>query len=121
MSNRLTSKSFGWALLQCIAALTVVAAALLIELFHFSLTPARYSAEIGAIPIHLSECAYIVPRNPAKARGLGRLQTTMCFFGSRESHQGAYMAAWVAIGLSIALLLWTALTGRGMPVYVRYR
>jgi hypothetical protein len=107
--------------LQCIAAVTLVAAALLTEYLGSSLTPVKYSAEVGVVPAHLSHCAYIVPRSTDNIyRGAPTREAT-CFFGSRDSHQKAYAAAWVAIGLSIAVLLWTALTGRGMRVAVRYR
>jgi hypothetical protein len=112
-----------WIVLQGIAAVTSVAAALLIEFLGSSLTPADYSARFGSVPAHLSSCAYIVPRSPAVmpgTRGEPRRQA-MCFFGSRDTHQEAYVAAWVAIGLCIAFLLWTVVAGRGLRLTARRR
>ena len=112
-----------WIALQGIAAVTLVAAALLIEFLGSSLTPVNYSAQFGSVPAHLSRCAYIVPRSPAGVpgtRGAPR-RDAMCFFGSRDTHQEAYVAAWVAIGLGIAVLLWTVVTGRGLRLTARRR
>ncbi len=119
----LVSESRLWIALQGFAALSLVAVALLIEFLGSSLTPANYSAQFGSVPAHLSSCAYIVPRSPAGmpgTRGPPRREG-MCFFGSRGTHPKSYVAAWVAVGLGIAVLLWTAVTGRGLRLTARRR
>ena len=112
-----------WIALQGIAALTLVAAGLLIGFLGSSLTPVNYSAQFGSVPAHLSSCAYIVPRSPAGmpgTRGPPRGEA-MCFFGSRGTHPRAYVAAWVAFGLGSAVLVWTVVTGRGLRLTARRR
>ena len=108
---------------QLIAALTSVAAALLTEYLESSLTPVSYSAQFGSVPAHLSRCAHIVPRKPASTLGTrgGLRGEAMCLFGSRGTHPRAYVAAWVAIGLSSAVLVWTVITGRGLRLTTRRR
>ena len=109
--------------LQVVAAVTLVAATLFIDLLASSLTPAKYAAQFGTVPAHLHHCAYIVPRDPESLPGTRGPppRAAMCLFGSRESHQEAYVSAQAAVGFSIALLLWTAVTGRGFRLVAKYR
>jgi hypothetical protein len=102
-----------WIALQVIAVLTFIASFLLIESLGSSLTLANYTAQFGSVPAQLSGCAYILPSSPANlpvSRGPLRREA-LCFFGSRHTHQEAYVAAWVATGLGFAVLLWTVTSG----------
>ncbi|MFN9952336.1 MAG: hypothetical protein ACK55I_04490, partial [bacterium] len=77
-------------MVQGIAVLTLVAAALLIDFLGSSRTPLQYSAEVGVVPAHLSLCAYIVPRSRFPGTRGPPTRDAMCFFGSRDSHQKTY-------------------------------
>ncbi len=123
MSDASPSRRGFWIAAQCVAAVALVAMVLVIDFLGASLTRAEYAARFGSVPAQLSECAYIVPRSQPGVPGTRGPpdREAMCFFGSRRTHQEAYVAAWGVAGTVVAVLVWTVMTGRGLPVIARRR